>query len=59
MQTEKYSLYKTAKATIACALFDAGDYVHVRYSGNNWFDVSKDRINWTVYPHHHLSDFVL
>jgi hypothetical protein len=67
MTETKARLYTTAVATIACALFKRGDHVAVEYShkdgeGTLWFNVSPDSCQmkrWTVYPEHHLTNFVL
>jgi hypothetical protein len=63
---DKRSLYKTAKARISCARFQAGDYVSVLYfgigeGGQHWFLASKSgKANEAVaYPQHHLTDFCL
>lgn len=63
----KEHLYKTAKAEVACAHFNAGDFVSVEFYGNydgrNWFLVRKsqrgDIANPVAYPEHHLSQFCL
>lgn len=69
----KATLYKTARATISCALFKAGDIVAVHYfnrdvNGNNWFEVSAEKFpasvpplyfKSTFYPEHHLTEFCL
>lgn len=62
----KAPFYKTARATIGCAHFKAGDIVSVRYWHTNtahWFIIEKSEHgllpNPVVYPHHHLTDFVL
>jgi hypothetical protein len=63
MSETKARLYRTAKATISCALFKAGDYVSVEYSrthvGQHWFKVSKDGKDHTYYPQSHLTEFCL
>jgi len=56
-------LFKTARAKLACAHFAAGDFVGVSYDhtaadGVTWYIVTKDEAR-TVYPEHHLADFVL
>ena len=56
-------LYNTAVAKIACALFEAGRYVAVRFShtdnGVIWFRVSANNEEWAIYPEHHLCSFCL
>jgi hypothetical protein len=73
MQEAKARLYKTARATISCALFKAGQIVAVRFfnhdvNGKAWFEVSPEKFPATVpplyfkstfYPENHLSEFVL
>ncbi len=61
---DKRTLYRTAKATIACAYFAAGDYVGVAYQrtdANNvdWYEVTSIGRDVTWYPSHHLTDFCL
>ncbi len=65
--------YKTARATIGCAKFKAGDFVAVRYFGQgengvHWFEVAAEKFPdplpplWyksTCYPEHHLTEFCL
>lgn len=61
---DKRMFYRTARATIACALFKAGDYVSVEYhrtgaDGVDWYKVTSISGESTWYPQHHLSEFVL
>lgn len=71
--TSKASLYKTARATISCAKFKAGEIVAVRFfatddNGKNWFECANEKFPdplpplWhksAVYPEHHLTEFCL
>lgn len=65
MSEVKAKLYKTAQATISCALFREGDFVSVKFlfigalDGIAWFEVSKDGKTSTVYPEFHLTRFCL
>lgn len=65
MTEDKAKLYRTARATIACALFGADDVVSVKFhrrddKGILWFRVAADLDGpGTYYPAHHLADFVL
>lgn len=63
MSESKAKLYRTAKAVCGCAHFAGGDYVSVKYhrteNGTHWFEVSKNGLDVTWYPQHHLTDFVL
>ena len=65
---EKRSLYKTAIATIGCALFPAGEIVSVEWKGPNdngthWYLIAaagSGPLPYPVlYPEHHLTSFVL
>ncbi len=61
---DKRTLYKTARATIACAYFKVGDYVSVQFNrldenGMAWYQVSKDNVLSTFYPENHLTNFCL
>lgn len=72
---KKQRLYKTARATMACAFVAVGEFVSVRYShtganGVDWYDVTsvaKETAPGTfesfpcgvAYPAHHLTDFCL
>jgi len=65
MTDAKSKLYRTAKATISCKEFQAGDYVSVEYThtderGTRWFSTAKELEGTRVmYPEHHLTDFCL
>ena len=57
---DKRHYYKTAKALIGCANFKKGDFVSVKYAdqyqfGTHWYEVNGS----TMYPEHHLTEFVL
>lgn len=65
---EKAKLYKTAKATIACAHFPKGAVVSVQYDwtdeiGDNWYLIKRtekgDLPYDVAYPEHHLTEFCL
>lgn len=60
--------YKTARATVSCAEFKAGDFVAVKFShygdnGTAWFEINRSQHGPTrstvAYPKHHLTDFCL
>lgn len=65
----KRPLYRTAKATIGCAHFTAGEFVAIQYDGQraingiHWYLVTRSErgpIDQRVaYPEHHLTDFCL
>lgn len=68
MNAEKSKLYKTARATLSCAAFAAGEFLAVRFShqaanGVCWFDVTateRGALDRPIpYPAHHLANFVL
>lgn len=59
--------YRTAYATISCAVFKKGDCVSVEYTGPNWqgthfYNIKKSQhgdLPYVVaYPEHHLERFV-
>jgi hypothetical protein len=56
----KQKLYKTAKATISCAKFNAGEFVSVSYywtdeNGIDWYICNES----AVYPETQLKEFCL
>lgn len=60
----KAELYKTAQATIACALFGAGAFVTVAHYGQingiDWYMCRPaGSTTGAVYPAHHLARFTL
>ena len=63
----KEQLLKTAKATVSCAEFKAGDYVTVEYyatvNGTVWYLIKATENGPTdcvvAYPLHQLADFSL
>jgi hypothetical protein len=63
----KQELYKTAKATIGCALFPADTFVSVKFShtanGVDWYEIRRTESGplngFVMYPAHHLTNFVL
>ncbi len=64
----KQTLFKTAKATISCAQFSAGEYVGIEnaYQGSDgvwWFTLNRGErgpFRYAIaYPENHLSDFCL
>ena len=68
MTETRAALYKTARATIACAEFKAGDCVAVQFShhadnGTLWFDILRSQHGAlrcpVVYPEHHLTNFII
>lgn len=68
MTNERAKLYSTAKATVSCAEFKAGDYVNVEYyhtdaKGTVHFKITRSQhgplANPVVYPEHHLTNFCL
>jgi hypothetical protein len=63
MTEAKARLYSTARATVACAYFKAGDFVGVSYqrteNGTHWFEVTSQSGEKTYYPQHHLTEFCL
>ena len=67
MELAKAKLYKTAKALVACAHFQVGEYVAIEnpWRGDNgimWFDVVKNErgdIPRVAYPETHLTQFCL
>jgi hypothetical protein len=55
----KAQLFKTARATIGCRAFKAGDIVSIKWfhrGSYDWYLVNGDEI---AYPEIHLTDFVL
>lgn len=60
---DKRTLYRTARATVACAIFKVGDYLTVEYhrseNGTDWYKVTSITGESTWYPGHHLAEFVL
>lgn len=60
-------LYKTAKATVSCAEFKAGDIVSIEYDfvakGVIWYLIKATEHGPTscvvAYPEHHLTEFCL
>lgn len=59
----KQHLYRTARATVSCAAFKAGDFVPVEYywtdeGGTDWYLIHIGGIS-TAYPAHHLTEFCL
>lgn len=68
MNAERASRYTTAKATVSCAAFRAGEYVSVKFShfGNNgiaWFLINRSQngplAQVVAYPENHLTQFCL
>lgn len=66
--SNKPKRYKTAKATISCAMFKAGQYVSVEFShwgdhGRAWYLIRKSETGplaqVVAYPANHLTDFCL
>lgn len=64
----KETLYTTAVAKIACAHFQSGEIVSVKFShrsntGIDWYRIERTEhgpLKYPVmYPAHHLKDFVL
>jgi hypothetical protein len=64
----KYTIYKTARARIACAKFTAGEYVSIAHDyiddkGQYWYLITSTErgpLEFPVaYPMKHLTDFVL
>ena len=63
MPTDKRALYRTARATISCVLFRAGDIVAVRFDrtdwqGTDWYEITGFA-SPIFYPSHHLTAFCL
>jgi hypothetical protein len=64
---DKRTLYRTARATIGCAKFNAGEFVSVQFShyGHtaNWYLVTGTESGLLAdpvpYPEHFLSNFCL
>jgi hypothetical protein len=65
---EKKCYFKTAKASISCAHFSAGEFVAVKYSytdgnGTDWYDIDRSErgaLPYKIcYPQHHLTEFCL
>lgn len=68
LTAERASRYKTAKATVACAAFKAGEYVSVSFShfgtsGIAWFMIDRSQngplSQVVAYPENHLTQFCL
>jgi hypothetical protein len=64
----KPTLYVTAKATVSCAAFKAGEYVSVKFfhhgdNGEAWYLINRSEngplANEVAYPASHLTDFCL
>lgn len=64
----KETYYKTARATVSCAHFKAGDIVSVKFAGIGgngvaWYNIDRtqhgalDQV--VAYPEHHLAEFCL
>jgi hypothetical protein len=64
---DKQHLYKTARATVSCAEFKAGDYVTVEYmdtvNGTEWYLIKATEHGPTscvvAYAKHQLANFSL
>lgn len=65
---KKQALYKTAKASISCAAFQAGEYVSVKFDrtdekGTDWYLIESSQngklASPVAYPAHHLESFCL
>ena len=64
----KEPLYQTAKATVSCSQFEAGEYVSVKFyhfgdNGEAWFLIDRSQngplANAVAYPASHLTEFCL
>lgn len=64
----KETLYVTAKATVSCSQFKAGEYVSVKFlhygdNGEAWYLIDRSQkgplANKVAYPASHLTQFCL
>ena len=64
----KETLYVTAKATVSCSQFKAGEYVSVKFfhfgdNGEAWYLINRSQngplANEVAYPASHLTQFCL
>ena len=62
------TLYVTARATVSCAAFKAGEFVSVKFfqygdNGEAWYLINRTEngptANEVAYPKSHLTDFCL